>query len=431
MKIEELYPVFLKHPAITTDSRVVKRDGLFFALKGEHFDGNAYARQAIDHGCAYAIIDNPSFKQGEQFILVRDVLTTLQLLANYHRQHLDIPVIGITGSNGKTTTKELIAAVLSKKYKITSTQGNLNNHIGVPLTLLSFLQDTNIGIVEMGANHPGEIKDLCIIAEPSHGLITNIGKAHLEGFGSVENIIRTKKELYDFVTARQGEIFYNANDKLLSGFVNELKVNSISFGDPGRSKVYGSKIPSGIFLWLKVFIESREYTLQTKLIGDYNIDNILAALAVGNYFGVDDRRMIEAIEDYKPENNRSQYIETRHNHVFLDAYNANPTSVKAAIDNFEQLKVSPKWIILGDMFELGVDAINDHLEIVQLIEKNNYEKIILVGDIFSSLTLSREILQFKNVDLLKDWLNKNAVKGSNILIKGSRGNQLEKIVEFL
>lgn len=430
MKIEELYTIFLNHPKVTTDSRVALKNGLFFALKGEQFDGNAYAQKAIENGCAYAIIDNPDFKKDDQFILVDNVLHTLQQLGNYHRQQLNIPVIGITGSNGKTTTKELIASVLSKKYKVSFTKGNLNNHIGVPLTLLSFTQNTDFGIVEMGANHPGEIKDLCTIANPDYGLITNIGKAHLEGFGSFENVIRTKKELFDYIADNKGKIFYNAKDNLLSGIITDLTVQSVPFGK-SSSIVYGSRESSDIFLKVRVFIHSKEYLIQTQLIGDYNLDNILAAVTIGNYFKIDDNQIIEAIKNYKPDNNRSQYLQTGRNNLFLDAYNANPTSVKAAISNFEQLKLPKKCLILGDMYELGDNALNDHLDIIQLVENKNYDTIILVGEIFSSLKVNKDIFQFENVDFLNDWLNKNEINGSNILIKGSRGNRLERIIEFL
>lgn len=430
MKIENLYQVFLDHPKITTDSRIALKNGLFFALKGEHFDGNAYAQKAIENGCAYAIIDNPEFKEGEQFILVENVLSALQQLAYYHRQQLKIPVIGITGSNGKTTTKELVASVLSKKYNVSFTQGNLNNHIGVPLTILSFTKNTELGIVEMGANHPGEIKPLCTIADPDHGLITNIGKAHLEGFRTLDNIIKTKNELYEYVALKNGKLFYNANDKILTQLIagnNE----AISYGDQKHSKVFGSIEKGGIFLKLKAYIESKSYTIESKLIGDYNLDNVLAAITIGNFFKVDDKSIVHAIEHYKPDNNRSQYLKTEHNQLFLDAYNANPTSVKAAIKNFEQIDVPHKSLILGDMFELGDTALNDHYDVVKIIDNKKYEHIILVGAIFSSLEVGEDILQFANVDLLEDWLNKNPVKGSNILIKGSRGNRLERIVDFL
>ncbi|MFP4024202.1 MAG: UDP-N-acetylmuramoyl-tripeptide--D-alanyl-D-alanine ligase [Thiohalospira sp.] len=431
MTIEALYQLFLEYPQITTDSRVVSRNGLFFALKGENFDGNIFAEKAIENGCAYAIIDNPDYKKGGQFIVVKNVLSSLQQLAYYHRKQLDIPVIGITGSNGKTTTKELLAAILSQRINISYTQGNLNNHIGVPLTILSFNKDTELGIVEMGANHIGEIKDLCEIACPDYGIITNIGRAHLEGFGSFQNIIKAKSELYDYIAQTNGKVFYNANDKLLSSLVSEKRIHSISYGSKDQSSVYGEIVKDSIFLKLKAFIKSKSYVVETKLVGDYNMDNIIAGIAIGHYFKIDENLMINAIENYKPENNRSQYIKTDFNQVFLDAYNANPTSVKAAIKNFEQLDLPKKCLILGDMFELGENAINDHYNVIKIVENKTYEKIIVVGEIFANLKLNNSILQFKNVDLLKEWLNKNPIKQSNILIKGSRGNQLERIVEYL
>ena len=430
MTINELYKIYQKHPQITTDSRFAPKSGLFFALKGEHFDGNVFAQNAIENGCAYAIIDNPKFYKSKKCILVEDALSTLQQLAYYHRQQLKIPVIGITGTNGKTTTKELLASVLSEKYNVAYTQGNLNNHIGVPLTILSFTENTALGIVEMGANHLGEIKNLCAIADPGYGLITNIGKAHLEGFRTFDNIIKTKNELYDYVAHNNGQVFYNAKDQIVSQLIIGNN-NAVSYGDQKKSKVYGIIKKSGIFLKLEAVIEKKTYTIETKLIGDYNIDNVLAAIAIGNYFNVDDKKIIKAIERYKPDNNRSQFFKTKNNSLFLDAYNANPTSVKAAIKNFEQLDVPHKSLILGDMFELGDNALNDHYDVINNIDHKNYENIFLVGELFATLKVDEHILQFANVDLFKNWLNKNPVKGSNILIKGSRGNRLERIVEFL
>jgi len=430
MTINELYKIYQKHPQITTDSRFATKDGLFFALKGEHFDGNVFAQKAIENGCAYAIIDNPKFFKSKQFILVEDVLSTLQQLAHDHRQQLKIPVIAITGTNGKTTTKELLASVLSKKYNVAYTQGNLNNHIGVPLTILSFTENTEIGIVEMGANHPGEIKNLCTIADPRYGLITNIGRAHLEGFRTFDNIIKTKNELYDYVTQNNGTVFYNAKDQIVSQLIIGNN-DAVSYGDQKESKVYGVIKKDGIFLKLEAVIEQKSYTIETKLVGDYNINNVLAAIAIGNYFNVDNKKIIKAIEQYKPDNNRSQFIKTENNSLFLDAYNANPTSVKAAIKNFEQLNIPHKTLILGDMFELGDNALNDHYDVINNIDTKNYEYIFLVGELFASLKVDEHILQFANVDLFKNWLKKNPVKGFNILIKGSRGNRLERLVEFL
>ncbi|MGM0408044.1 MAG: UDP-N-acetylmuramoyl-tripeptide--D-alanyl-D-alanine ligase [Bacteroidota bacterium] len=431
MDIEKLYKKFLEHPQITTDSRIVTNNGLFFALKGENFDGNKFAQKAIDNGCAFAIIDNPKYASGPKFIVVENVLKTLQKLAVYHRKEMNIPVIGITGSNGKTTTKELLALVLKKKYKVSYTQGNLNNHIGVPLTLLSFNHETELGIVEMGANHPGEIKALSELAKPDYGLITNIGRAHLEGFGTFDNIIKTKSELFNYIAKNNGKVFYNANDELLKELVFDAKLNAISYGNKENSSVYGYVEKPDLNLKLKVFIANNGYKINTNLIGDYNLSNILAAAAIGHYFSISDPLIIDAIEKYNPTNNRSQLLKTPFNQLFLDAYNANPTSVKAAINNFERLTLPNKCLVLGDMFELGDLAVQDHYEIIRYIDKRDYNKIILVGDIFSGLEVNAEILQFKNVDLLQKWLNKNPIKESNILIKGSRGNQLERIVEYL
>lgn len=431
MHIEQLYKIFLAHPQITTDSRVATKRGLFFALKGENFDGNKFAQKAIDNGCAFAIIDNPEFASGKKFIVVKDVLKTLQELAIYHRNKINISVIGITGSNGKTTTKELLAAVLSKKYNVSYTQGNLNNHIGVPLTLLSFSSDTEIGIVEMGANHRGEIRTLCEIAKPDYGIITNVGRAHLEGFGTFENIIKTKNELFDYISIHQGKVFFNANDDIIKKLVFDGKLEAVPYGKKENSPVYGYVEKSELCLKLKVFIENKDYSINTNLIGDYNLDNILASAVIANYFNIDSHSIMNAVEHYKPDNNRSQFFKTEFNQLFLDAYNANPTSVKAAIKNFENMKIPNKCLILGDMFELGANTVNDHYEILQIIKERVYNKIMLVGDIFSGLEVNAGILQFKNVGLLQKWLNKNPIKGSNILIKGSRGNQLERIIEYL
>lgn len=431
MHIEQIYKTFLAHPQITTDSRVLTKSGLFFALKGENFDGNKFAQKAIDNGCAFAIIDNPEFATDKNFIVVKDVLETLQELAIYHRNKINNPVIGITGSNGKTTTKELLVAVLSKKFNVSYTQGNLNNHIGVPLTILSFNNDTEMGIVEMGANHSGEISTLCEIAKPDYGIITNVGRAHLEGFGTFENIIKTKKELFDYIAIHHGKVFYNANDDIIKNLVSDNKLDAVPYGNKENSRVYGHVDKSELSLKLKVFIDNKDYNVNTNLIGDYNLDNILASVAIGHYFDIDNQLIIDTVESYKPDNNRSQLVKTEFNQLFLDAYNANPTSVKAAINNFENINIPNKCLILGDMFELGVNAVNDHYEIIQIIKKSSYDKIILVGDIFSGLEVNDGILQFKNVDFLKEWLNKNPIKESNILIKGSRGNQLERIIEFL
>lgn len=430
MKLEQLYELFLTNRNITTDSRIVKKNDLFFALKGDHFDGNQFAEKAITNGCAYAIIDNPEYKKDERYILVDDVLETLQKLGNCHRKKLNIPILAITGTNGKTTTKELIAAVLNKKFKLCYTQGNLNNHIGVPLTLLAMDEKTNFGVVEMGANHMFEIKKLCEIAEPDFGIITNIGKAHLEGFGSVENIRKTKKELYDYLSEHSGKVFYNKSNPILTDIVEELAVQSVSFaGD--YSKVSGEVQLSEQFLSVTVKINNTPVDIQTQLVGAYNLENILAAVAVGEYFNVPVKSIKEAIEAYVPKNNRSQFIKSNSNNIYLDAYNANPTSVELSLKNFVSLKKPNACLILGDMLELGEEAAEEHKKVLRLIDNYSFDKIILVGSIYSSIYVKDDVLQFENVNEFKKWFTKNEIKDSHILIKGSRGIQLETIVEYL
>ena len=400
MKLEELYQLYIKYRNITTDSRIVKNNALFFALKGDSFDGNVYAERALKNGCSYAIIDNPEYKKDENYIVVNNVLGTLQKLGNLHRKKLDIPILAITGTNGKTTTKELVSSVLSKKFKLTYTQGNLNNHIGVPLTLLSMDETTEFGVVEMGANHMFEIKKLCEIAEPDYGIITNIGKAHLEGFGSFENIIKTKKELYDYVSSKSGKVFYNSDDNILSGLVEQLELDSISYGNGTR--VNGKLNSSDQFLSVKVGIGDLSLDIYTKLVGSYNLENVLAAVCVGNYFNIPAKDIKEAIENYIPKNNRSQFIKTDKNNLYLDAYNANPTSVELSLKNFVSLNKPNSSIILGDMLELGENAISEHKAILQLIRNYAFDRVILVGNVYNSMDIQDEILQFENVNELKD-----------------------------
>lgn len=430
MQLDKIYRIFLENRNITTDSRIAKKNALFFALKGDQFDGNQFAKKAIANGCAYAIIDNPEYKNDERFILVDNVLETLQKLGNHHRKQLNIPILAITGTNGKTTTKELIAAVLSRKFNLCYTQGNLNNHIGVPLTLLAMDEKTDFGVVEMGANHLFEIKKLCEIAEPNFGIITNIGKAHLEGFGSLENIRKTKKELYDYLAEHSGKVFYNSSNKTLSEIVKELQIDSISFSG-NKSEVMGEVMLSEPFLSVCVHIGDIRLDIHTRLIGSYNLENILAAVAVGKYFNVPDNLIKEALEAYIPKNNRSQFIKSHSNNIYLDAYNANPTSVELSVKNFVSLNKPNSCIILGDMLELGKESVEEHMNILRLIDSYTFDKIILVGSVYSSFKVNKNILQFKNVNSLKEWLTKNEIKDANILIKGSRGIQLETVVEYL
>jgi UDP-N-acetylmuramoyl-tripeptide--D-alanyl-D-alanine ligase len=431
MLIEELYSLFIKHPDVSIDSRNIRKKCLYFALKGDRFDGNQFAKKAIEDGAVYAIIDDKTFATDNRCLLVDDTLKTLQLLANYHRKKLNIPIFAITGTNGKTTTKELVASVLKQKYNTVFTQGNLNNHIGVPLTLLSMNANTEFGVVEMGANHQFEIKELCEIAEPNYGLITNIGKAHLEGFGSFENIIKTKCELYDFLEIHGGTIFYNAENIILREKLETVDVKRIPYGTSKELKINGNVNNARPFLSVELQQNENKYIVSTNLIGSYNLENIVAAVCVGDYFRVESIQIKKALEDYVPSNNRSQLIRSKNNNIYLDAYNANPTSLRASLQNFKELELENKYLILGDMLELGLDAEKEHINILRFVEEADFHKVILVGEVFSKLKSSANYIKFPTVSQAKIWLEKNKIYSSNILIKGSRGIQLERLVEYL
>lgn len=431
MQIDQLYKIYIEHSAVITDSRQVTNGCLFFALKGNQYNGNQYAEKAIENGAAYAIIDEAEYAKDSRFILVDNTLETLQKLANHHRKELKIPILAITGTNGKTTTKELVSHVLMNKFNLVYTKGNLNNHIGVPLTLLSMTTETQFGVVEMGANHPFEIKKLCEIAEPDFGLITNIGKAHLEGFASFENIIKTKAELYDFLNETNGTIFYNSKNPILSEKVKKLKLSLIPYGDGLNSYTKGNILHSDPFLSLTVTRGDNEFVINTQLVGVYNFENVLASVCVGNYFGIEPYMIKNSIENYTPSNNRSQFIKSQTNTIFLDAYNANPTSIEASLLNFMSLNSENKCIILGDMLELGKDSESEHENVIRLIEEGNFSKIILVGETFFRIHTPKNYLKFPAVNLAINWISENKITNSTILIKGSRGIQLERIVEFL
>ena len=402
--IDHLYSIFLKHQSICIDSRNIKKNAIFFALKGDNFDGNKYAQEAIDKGCICAVIDEYKHEENGKFLLVDDVLETLQYLAQHHRKQLSIPIIGITGTNGKTTTKELIKDVLNKKYKTYATQGNLNNHIGVPLSVLSITRDIEIGIIEMGANHIGEILALCKIAQPNHGLITNIGKAHLEGFGSFEGVITAKKELYNYLKQNNGIAFVNSDNPLLMELSNSQK---------------------------RVTYKTQKEAIKTRLIGKHNLENIMAAMCVGHYFEVKKTDIEQAIENYQPVNNRSQIIKTKKNTVLLDAYNANPMNMEAVINHFSQMKAENKVVILGDMLELGSFSLQEHQAVTELLKKQNFNRVILVGDHFSKVKNNINCKHFADVGIASNWLKQQNIKDAFILIKGSRGIELEKLMEVL
>lgn len=415
--IEKIYNLYKKHFLIDTDTRKIRNNSIFFALKGESFNGNEFAEQAIEKGAIYSIVDEEKYVTNSNIILVDDVLKTLQNLANYHRQQLNIPIIALTGSNGKTTTKELIASVLSEKFKITATKGNLNNHIGVPLTLLSMTEDTEIGVVEMGANHLKEIAFLSKIAMPDYGYITNFGKAHLEGFGSVEGVIKAKSELYDYLIEHKKHIFINPKDEIQ--LKNTNKADRIFFD----TEIEFTEVNP--FVKLKY----KSIEMQSNLIGKYNYTNIAAAITIGNYFGVSVDAIKNAIETYKPKNNRSQIVKTSFNEIVLDAYNANPTSMKVALESFNLTPAIHKVVILGDMFEVGSTSDIEHQKVVDFVTELGFDNAFFVGNNFYK-TVSK-FNHFKTVGDLKAHLKKNPVKNSHILIKGSRGMTLEKVLEFI
>ena len=422
--IENIYQHFLSSTGITTDSRNIVSGGMFFALKGERFDGNTYAGKALEMGASCAVIDDPEYFSGSGCILVEDVLFSLQELARHHRQQLSIPLIGLTGTNGKTTTKELIARVLSKKFRTHATIGNLNNHIGVPLTILGIRENTEIAVIEMGANHPAEIAHLCSISMPVYGLITNIGKAHLEGFGSFEGVIRAKSELYEYLDKTGGTAIVNSDNELLMGLSKHL--NRLTYGSDRSAGTRAEIINSLPFL----VINWKGTQIDTQLYGDYNFENIMAAICLGEIFGVTDEDIAEAITSYIPSNSRSQLLATASNRIFLDAYNANPSSMLASVNNFERQPGKGKVLILGDMLELGSAAYEEHVKILRTIG-SKFETVLLVGPEFMKASTGLPYHVFNNTAEASDWLKDNPIEGKDILVKGSRGIALENLIDLL
>lgn len=428
-EVENLYRQYIKGHRITTDTRNIRKEDVFIALRGENFNGNTFALQAIEAGATAAIVDDENLRNHSKCIVVPDTLHFLQQLASYHRHQLNIPILGITGTNGKTTTKELCQAVLSVKYRTFATQGNFNNHIGLPLTLLSMDETTEFGIVEMGANHPGEIKTLCDIADPDYGIITNIGQAHLEGFGSYENIISTKKQLYDHIRNKKGKLFVNADDALLMELSEGIERNT--YGANG-SFLKGEIKQSIPFLVYALKTLKGDLYVRTRLIGGYNFANAMAASCVGTYCGISPLDIQKAIEAYHPSNLRSQLIKTTHNTILLDAYNANPSSMKAALTNFREFRADHKILILGEMLELGSNSAKAHQEIFDMTQNADFSQIILVGDNFAHYGNNINFIRhFQHTDDLIVWLKTQKILSACILIKGSRGNKLERIVEYL
>lgn len=430
--LEYIYQYFLKYPQISTDSRNTEDGSIFVALKGEHFDGNQYAEEALNKGAAYVIVDDPSVKKNEnQYILVSDALKTLQELASMHRKNYPIPLIGITGSNGKTTTRNLTAGVLGNKYKVLSPKKNLNNHIGVPLTLLELRDKHEIAVIEMGANHPGEIDLLCKIAQPTHGIITNIGKAHLEGFGSYEGVFQAKTELYRYLENVKGTIFYNNDDPLLTKTANNLNCEKFSYGTTNSPDFYIESYKTDPYVQVSFPPgKNKDQTIRSNLIGLYNLENIIAALSIGSYFKIPTEKMKKTIQNYIPNQNRSQIIKTKSNYIILDAYNANPTSMKLAIENFSLQDAKNKALILGDMFELGKYAEEEHQKIIDYAESKNLNEIYLVGKHFSSIHTGSH-KTFQSTKDLINWLTQYPLSQKSILIKGSRGMTLEKLIDYL
>ena len=428
MTTEQLYQVFLKHPTVSTDSRNITPGCIFFALKGPNFDGNQYAADALKKGATYSVVDDHDLPENEKFIVVENVLQALQQLASFHRKQIAIPVLGITGSNGKTTTKELIVAVLQQKYQLTSTQGNLNNHIGVPLTLLKMDAVTQIAVVEMGANHPGEIAELCQIADPDLGIITNIGKAHLEGFGSFEGVVRTKSELYDYLRKKNGACFINIDNTLLVKQAAGLE--HLSYGSSEQAQLRGELQESAYYLTAKALFPKGWLYLKSKLIGSYNFENLMAAARIGLHFEVDPLKIQKAIEQYTPTNNRSQLITKGSNKIIMDAYNANPTSMMAALKNLGAINQSNKIVILGDMLELGKESGEEHQAVINYLNQQNFDTILLVGKEFSATETNTKTKKFGTAELLCDYLRQQKpMENKLILIKGSRGVKLEQVLE--
>ncbi|MBL7769381.1 MAG: UDP-N-acetylmuramoyl-tripeptide--D-alanyl-D-alanine ligase [Flavipsychrobacter sp.] len=428
MTIPEIYQLFLQYPSVQTDTRKLKEGDLFFALKGEHFNGNTFAKKALEAGAAYAIIDEAEYKENDRMILVADVLTCLQQLALHHRRQFNIPVLAITGSNGKTTTKELIHEVLSTTYRTYTTAGNLNNHIGIPLTLLRIQPDAQMAVVEMGANHQKEIAGYCTYTEPTHGLITNLGKAHLEGFGGVEGVRKGKGELFDYLRAHEATAFVMWDDEHLRRMSQGIET-VIRYGTK-EGDLVGAAVPDPEgqreFLQVQVTKGAAIGLVSTQLVGDYNTPNVLAAVAVGKCFGVADEAIKKAIESYQPENSRSQLIKRDGLHIILDAYNANPSSMRAAIENFRQLKVDNKFLLLGAMAELGEESIAEHQGIIDLIGTGNWKAVVLVGGDFGKI--AHPYIQLKNSLEAHQWLHQQGLKEAYLLIKGSRSMQMEKVL---
>ncbi|GAA4100353.1 UDP-N-acetylmuramoyl-tripeptide--D-alanyl-D-alanine ligase [Mucilaginibacter panaciglaebae] len=434
---EQLYHIYLQHPVIATDTRKITPGSMFFALKGDKFDANTFAQQALEAGAAYAVIDNAQYRANDKCLLVNDVLTALQDLARHHRRQLTIPVVGLTGTNGKTTTKELINAVLSQHFNTVATQGNLNNHIGVPLTILGITNEHKMAVIEMGANHIKEIELLCSISQPTHGLITNVGKAHLEGFGSIEGVKIAKGELYDFLAPNNGVAFINSNNPILMSMQGTRKFTAqpVFYGDQLDDLVSGEITENAPLLSLRWTnnTNGEEYSVKTQLTGAYNLDNILAAISIGLYFKLSAAEINAGIEGYQPKNNRSQVVQTATNTLICDYYNANPSSMAVAIENIGKITAARKVLILGDMFEMGAEAAAEHKGIIEKALATPVDERIFIGKEFSAqkaIAEGKAAAFYETADDAIGALKLSPIKNSTILIKGSRGMALERLVEL-
>jgi UDP-N-acetylmuramoyl-tripeptide--D-alanyl-D-alanine ligase len=430
MKTELLYGLFKESKGVATDSRTVKQGEIFFALWGGNYNGNKFAADALEKGASYAVIDDPLY-ENEKTVLVDDCLLELQALASEYRKELGVPVLAITGTNGKTTTKELISAILAKKFRVHYTRGNLNNHIGVPLTILSAPANTEIMIVEMGANHIGEIRTLCTIANPDYGIITNIGTAHIEGFGSFDGVVRAKTELYEYLRKVNGLALYNDRNPLLTEKIFRIINRAIPYSDPAGIELITEQLPSDLNLRVSVSYQHNSYQLNTNLFGSFNIENVKAAIATGLFFGVGIDDITEAIESYKPSGNRSQVNKTNINTLICDSYNANPTSMNLALKSFNSLIADSKVVIIGDMLELGEKSEEEHRRVLDYLRSMNIEKSLLVGPTFMKISDPSEFRSFPDVNALIHFLMVEPLHGKTILIKGSRGIGLEKAYGLL
>jgi len=427
MTIQEIHKIFLNCKSVVIDTRKIETNSFFVSLKGERFDANTFAKEALEKGASFVLIDNQEYYIDNRTILVENCLTTLQELAKYHREYLNIPIIALTGSNGKTTSKELILVVLSKKYQTTATIGNLNNHIGVPLTLLSFTHKTEIGIVEMGANHLKEIEFLCNIAQPDYGYITNFGKAHLEGFGGVQGVIQGKSEMYNYLKSNRKKAFVNLDDTIQEEKTKDIE--RITFSQKNKT---GAVSIENVVANPLVNLNYHGLNIHSQLIGLYNANNISAAITIGNYFAVCDIDIKEAIESYIPENNRSQLVNKNSNEIILDAYNANPSSMLVALENFLQLEKNNKVIVIGDMFELGSESLEEHKSIINFLDSKGKVDCYFIGnDFFSNRTENPNFHFYKDFETFTDFLRENPFQNKALLIKGSRGMALERTLEYL